>query len=97
MPFVESPASFTPAGAATAGAALGDHDHDHDHDADDRHAGHYHEGAAADHSHDGGATAAFPTPHLYAARPGWYGLLSVLADPGWPNALERPPRAAAAS
>lgn len=86
------PASFTPAGAEAAFSG-----HGHDHDADDRHAGHHHEGTAADHSHDSGAAAAFLTPHLYAGRPGWYGLLSVLADPGWPNALERPPRAAAES
>lgn len=92
------PASFTPAGAATAQTALADHDHDAaDHGAHDRHSGHHHDGIAADHSHDGGAVAAFPMLQLYAASPDWYGPLSVLADPGWPNALERPPRAAAAS
>lgn len=88
------PVSFTPAGAATAQAALADAA---DHGAHDRHSGHHHDGIAADHSHDGGAATAFPMLHLYAATLDWYGPLSVLADPGWPNALERPPRAVAAS
>ncbi|HZX85468.1 MAG TPA: hypothetical protein VFF19_17985 [Reyranella sp.] len=81
----------------TAHVTLADHDHAADHGAHDRHAGHHHDGIAADHSHDGGAAAAFPMLRLYAAGPGWYGPLSVLADPGLPNALDRPPRAAAAS
>src|SRR5215207_3683 len=92
------PASFLPAGAATAQVALADHDHNAtDNVGHDLHSGHHHDGTAADHSHDGGTAAMFSTPHLYATRPGWYGRVSVLADPDWPNALERPPRAAAAS
>jgi len=89
------PASFTPAGAATAQAA---HDHDAaDHAGDDRHSGHHHKGTVADHSHDSAAPAAYPTSHLRNAAAGWCRSSSALADPGWPNVLERPPRAAAAT
>lgn len=91
------PAFFTPGGAATAQSTLADHGHDSaDHGAHDKHPGHHHEGTAADHSHDGGTAIAIPMSHLYAVGAGWYGPLSVLADPGCLDALERPPRAAAA-
>lgn len=92
------PAYFAPAGATTAQGTLADHDHNGTDDAaHDWHSGHHHDGTVADHIHDGSAATTFAAPHLYQTRPGWYGPSSVLADPGWPNDVERPPRAAAAS